>query len=53
MKIEERERVETEQVEHAFQLLIDDYMASRHSKKSDVILIFSTLWRLHASVARR
>jgi GTP pyrophosphokinase len=53
MKIEERERVETEQVEHAFQLLIDDYMASRHSKKSDVIIkAFNFAKKAHSGIRR-
>ena len=53
MKIEERERAEQKQVEQAFQILLDDYMASRHSKKSDVIIkAFNFANKAHAGIRR-
>lgn len=53
MKIEDREKAENLQVEQAFQLLLNDYMASRHSKKSDVITkAFNFAKKAHAGIRR-
>lgn len=53
MTKEEKLRIENEQIEQAFQRLLDDYMASRHSKKKDLIIkAFNFAKKAHEGIRR-
>ncbi|MCQ2351008.1 MAG: RelA/SpoT family protein [Paludibacteraceae bacterium] len=53
MNKEERLKLEEEQINKAFYSLVDDYMASRHSKKKDVIIkAFNFAKKAHEGIRR-